>query len=90
MGKADQYLDVARVDWNLGFVAAVAGDVPEALSRYDKAEDYYAGEGLSVARILLDRAAVLLLQAGLLGEAREVTTPRRRRTDPFACRDGCR
>ena len=73
MGKADQRLDVAGVDWNLGFVAAVAGDVPEALSRYDKAEDYYEGEGLSVARILLDRAAVLL-QAGLLGEARDVTT----------------
>jgi tetratricopeptide (TPR) repeat protein len=68
MAQADQSLDVARVDWNLGFVAAVEGDVPEALARYDRAEAHYAEEGLSVGRILLDRAAVLL-QVGLLEEA---------------------
>ena len=51
----------------------MAGDLPEALARYDSAEDYYEREGLSVARILLDRSAVLL-QAGLLDEARQVLT----------------
>ncbi len=71
--KPGQSLYVADAEWNLGFVAAVEGDVPEALERYHHAETYYLAEGLPVGRILLDRAAVLL-QVGLVDEAREVMT----------------
>ena len=50
----------AGVDWNLGFVAAMDGDVPEALARYDRAEDYYERREPALGGMLVDRGLVLL------------------------------
>ncbi|HTY73220.1 MAG TPA: CHAT domain-containing protein [Actinomycetes bacterium] len=66
---AGQHLDVADADWNLGFVAAVEGDVPEALTRYAEAEAFYASAGLPLGRLLVDRALVLM-RCGLFEDAR--------------------
>ncbi|GAB3858027.1 CHAT domain-containing protein [Dactylosporangium cerinum] len=57
----------AQVEHNLGFVAAQAGDVPTALSRYDRAHDRLWNTGVDAVS-LLDRAD-LLLSVRLLPEA---------------------
>ncbi|MFI5909933.1 CHAT domain-containing protein [Dactylosporangium sp. NPDC051541] len=59
---------VARVQHNLGFLAAQAGDVPGALAWYDRARDRLAYVG-AAAVTQLDRAE-LLLAARLRPEAR--------------------
>jgi tetratricopeptide (TPR) repeat protein len=63
-----QELALAQVRHNLGFVAAVAGDVPEALRWYDLADEYFA-RSTRPAVALMDRGE-LLLRARLLPEAR--------------------
>ena len=69
MSQRSQRLDVADAEWNLGFVAAVEGDIPEALRCYDRAEAFYIAESLPVGRLRVDRS-LILLRAGLLDEAR--------------------
>jgi tetratricopeptide (TPR) repeat protein len=59
---------VAQVRHNLGFSYAQAGDVPAALSWYDRADLHFRRTG-SPAVALIDRAE-LLLEARLLPEAR--------------------
>lgn len=55
-------------DWNLGFVAARAGDVPAALARYAEVERVREAQGTPDPRLLLDRCEVLL-DVGLTDEA---------------------
>jgi CHAT domain-containing protein len=55
--------------WNLGFLAARQGDVPEALGRYDEAEAVHRRLGTPNPELLLDRCEVLLA-VGLIDEAR--------------------
>jgi len=62
--------DLARVEHNLGFVAARAADVPGALLWYERADDYFRQHGWP-AEALIDRAELLLL-ARLWSEARQV------------------
>jgi tetratricopeptide (TPR) repeat protein len=59
---------LAQVRHNLGYVAAQAGDVPAAMTWYDRAEEHFRANGRPVAA-LLDRAE-LMLDARLLPEAR--------------------
>ncbi|WP_048554764.1 tetratricopeptide repeat protein, partial [Nostocoides japonicum] len=59
---------VADTDWNLGFVAGRAGEVPAALAAFDRAEASYAARGAVHPQLLIDRAEVLLA-AGLHHEA---------------------
>src|SRR5437899_7894073 len=66
-----QELPAADVECNLGFLAALKGDVPEALARYDEAEGLYKAQGRPTSRLLLDRCAVLL-SVGLYTETAEV------------------
>jgi tetratricopeptide (TPR) repeat protein len=63
--------DAAGARHNRGWVAACAGDVPEALAHYDAAEAMFAAVDVPVSELPLDRAR-LLLSVGLAGEAREV------------------
>jgi len=60
---------LAQVHHNLGFVAAQASDVPQALTWYDKADEFFQRNGRP-AVALLDRAE-LLLAARLFPEARQ-------------------
>ncbi len=60
----------AQVLHNLGYVSALRGDVPTALSRYDQAARAFAEQGLGAAALSVDRAE-LLLSARLLPEARQ-------------------
>lgn len=57
--------------WNLGFVAARRGDVPQALALYDEAEATYVRCDVPNDELLLDRCE-LLLSVGLTSEARSV------------------
>jgi len=66
--ELDQRLRAADACWNLGFVAARAGDIPAALSRYDDAAARFAAQGVPATEVLLDRGEVLA-SAGLFGEA---------------------
>lgn len=59
----------ADVVWNIGFLAARRGDVPEALARYDEAEAVHRELGTPNPELLLDRCE-LLLAVGLNEEAR--------------------
>ena len=59
----------AQVLHNLGYVAVLAGDVPEALRLYDEAAEAFRGLEVPLARLHVDRAE-LLLSACLLPEAR--------------------
>jgi tetratricopeptide (TPR) repeat protein len=63
----------AKVHHNLGFVAACRGNVPEALARYDQAQQEFDQLGLSQAPVLSDRAETLL-SVGLTGEGLEAAT----------------
>jgi tetratricopeptide (TPR) repeat protein len=59
---------VADSDWNLGFVASLRGEVPQALDWYDRAEAAYVALGQVRPDLLVDRARTLLL-VGLVEEA---------------------
>lgn len=59
----------ASVLHNLGYVAALAGDVPAALRQYDEAEREFAALGVPLPNLFVDRAE-LLLSVQLLPEAR--------------------
>ena len=63
-----QELGVADVQWNLGIVAARKGDVPGALARFDRTDDYYRRNNIDRAFLLVDRCEVLL-SARLVDEA---------------------
>ena len=65
-----QHLDVADAQYNLGFVAARRGDVPEALDLLEAAETLLQRRGLSRGELSVTRAEVLL-SVGLVGEARK-------------------
>ena len=60
---------VADADWNLGLVAARAGDAPAALRRYADADAVYGRHQVVHPSLMLDRAQVLM-SVGLFGEAR--------------------
>lgn len=59
----------ARASQNLGYVAALRGDVPIALEWLDKAVNTYRSGGMNTSTALLDRAEALLA-VGLAAEAR--------------------
>lgn len=61
-------LSVAFVEQNLGWVHTLAGDVPRALERLDRAEEALRRLGAQVGFLLDDRAR-LLLSVGLVAEA---------------------
>ncbi len=60
----------AQVLHNLGYVSALRGDVPTALSRYDQARARLCRTGPRCSALSVDRAE-LLLSARLLPEARQ-------------------
>ena len=64
-----QALAATQVRHNLGWVAARRGDVPAALSWYDRVEAEYRAHGVPLALLLMDRCEVLL-SARLAAEAR--------------------
>src|SRR5437879_3136857 len=59
----------AHARQNLGWMAGIAGDVPEALAWFDRADSYFQRRDLVDPVGLLDRCEVFL-GAGLLAEAR--------------------
>lgn len=59
---------VALIASNLGYAASRAGDVPEALAEYARAEAGFRAHGLQVSGLLMDRAEVLG-RVGLVAEA---------------------
>jgi tetratricopeptide (TPR) repeat protein len=63
-----QELMVALIDHNLGFIAGRAGNIPEALAWFDKAEQTYVAQDAPMAVLHADRAE-LLLAANLVAEA---------------------
>ena len=60
----------ALVRHNLAWVDALRGRVPEALARFDEAEQQFRKLGLYVGKVLLDRAETLL-SVSLVDEAKE-------------------
>lgn len=60
----------AEASHNLGIVAAIQGNVPLALARYDAAEEHYRVAGRDLGLLFVDRAAVLL-SVGLGQEGRQ-------------------
>ncbi len=60
---------IALANQNLGFLATLRGDVPNALEWLDAAQDWYRSIGMDVSTTLLDRAEALLV-VGLASEAR--------------------
>lgn len=67
--KLDSGFAAAQVLHNLGYVAALAGDVPEALRLFDEAAHAFGNLGEFLSRLHVDRAE-LLLSVRLLPEAR--------------------
>ncbi|MFT3969125.1 MAG: CHAT domain-containing protein [Micropruina sp.] len=59
---------VALIASNLGYAASRAGDVPEAIAEYSRAEDGFRAHGLQLSGLLMDRAE-LLTRVGLVAEA---------------------
>jgi hypothetical protein len=69
LGELGQELGVADVHWNAGIMATRGGDVPAALTLFDKAEEVY--RRLDVMRpVLLVNRLELLVSVPLLDEAR--------------------
>jgi tetratricopeptide (TPR) repeat protein len=64
-------LSLGFVQQNLGWVRAVRGDVPSALSYLDQAEQRLGTLGAGLGEVLTDRSQ-LLLSASMISEAREV------------------
>jgi tetratricopeptide (TPR) repeat protein len=64
---------VVKVHHNLGFVATCRGNVPEALTWFDRAQSEYAALGLPLAPVLSDRAEALL-SVGLTSEGLAAAT----------------
>ncbi len=60
----------ALIGQNLGFVAALRGDLPAALAFFDRADAYFHAKGIIDAIGLIDRCEALL-PAGLVVEARQ-------------------
>lgn len=59
---------VALIASNLGYAASRAGDVPEAIAEYSRAEDGFRAHGLQLSGLFMDRAE-LLDRVGLVAEA---------------------
>ncbi len=66
----DLELSLGFVHQNLGWVRAIRGDVPAALSYLDQAERRLSSMGAGLEEVLTDRSQ-LLLSASLVSEARE-------------------
>ena len=67
--QAGYHLLNAMIQLNLGYLARVTGNLPEALDRLDSAAALYAAHGKRGTNLLADRADILLA-AGLAAEAR--------------------
>ncbi|NUR62586.1 MAG: tetratricopeptide repeat protein, partial [Catenulispora sp.] len=67
--QAGYHLLGAMVQHNLGYVARVNGNLPEALDRLDSAAALYAAHGKRGTSLHVDKADILLA-AGMVGEAR--------------------
>jgi tetratricopeptide (TPR) repeat protein len=63
-------LSLGFVQQNLGWVRAIRGDVPSALTYFDQAEHRLGSMGAGIGEVLTDRSQ-LLLSASLVSEARE-------------------
>jgi tetratricopeptide (TPR) repeat protein len=67
--EAGREADTALVRHNLGYIAALRGDVPAALVWYDQVSEQYLAAGRHPDILLMDRAEVLL-SVRLVAEAR--------------------
>ncbi|MFL6112157.1 MAG: CHAT domain-containing protein [Catenulispora sp.] len=63
----------AMIQLNLGYLARMTGNLPEALDRLDSAAELYAAHGKRGTNLYADRAD-MLLAAGLATEARTTVT----------------
>ncbi|MBW8804429.1 MAG: CHAT domain-containing protein [Catenulisporales bacterium] len=63
----------AMIQLNLGYLARMTGNLPEALDRLDSAAELYAAHGKRGTNLYADRAD-MLLAAGLATEARATVT----------------
>ena len=68
---AGYHLLSAMIQLNLGYLARLAGNLPEALDRLDSAAGLYAAQGKRGTNLSADRAD-MLLAAGLAAEARSI------------------
>lgn len=68
--RAGQTLMLAGIEQNIGWLHSRTGDIPAALSAYQRAEEEYQQHGETLSTLLLDRCG-LELGARLLDEARQ-------------------